>query len=360
MTKDYYDILGVKKNATQDEIKSAYRKLAIKYHPDRNNNDSGADEKFKEISEAYSVLSDANKKQQYDNPNAFSPFDMFGDLFSSFFNNGVKEQKDIYHVVKLDLEDVANDNYKTTINIDRKVKCEKCDGKKHKIGAVAETCNVCNGQGRIKIVTKQGNGQFVRIIQCTTCHGDGKLYKDIDMCEECNGMGFIPKNVELAIEIPCGINDHEQLVLNGVGHDSLLGGVAGNVNVSVRFNKHPIFKFSDHQYLNLYMVLPLTVIEAAIGCSKKIRTIYGDIVDINIQPGSQSQDRLFVNGGGYRNRRGEKGNLIVVLQVIIPALSPNDKDAVSEFAKLEDSVKLSENNIYAELFTQYEKYIEKE
>ena len=345
--KDFYETLGVSKTATDAEIKSAYRKLAKKYHPDLNK-EAGAAEKFKEIGEAYEVLSDPNKRRMYDQygsaafeqggPGAggfggfgqgfgqgfggFSGFeevdlsDMFDEFLGGFGfgsrgrSSEPRAQKgqDLLVRVKVTFEEAVFGVSKD-ITIDLDEACDECDGKG---GKGEETCSTCGGKGRVVSETRTILGVMQSQQTCPDCQGTGKTYKNT--CSKCKGKKTIRKEKTLSVEIPSGINNGERLRLTGKGSAGFNGGPNGDLYIEVNVANHEIFK---REGKDIYLVLPLSITEAILGCKKEVPTVHGSVV-LDISPGTQSGEKLKLRGKGVPGGSFSKGDMYVITDVVIP------------------------------------------
>ena len=375
MAKDYYETLGVSKNATDQEIKSAFRKKAKQYHPDLNK-DPGAEEKFKEIGEAYSVLSDQQKRKQYDqfgheaytqgasqggfgggNPfgGGFSAEDIdlssiFDDLFgggmfggSSRRTNANRPQKGRDSLVKVDLSfDEAVFGCKKTIDLDLDSECDECSGKG---GSGEVTCSTCNGRGRVVSQQRTMFGVFQSETTCPECSGKGKTFKNI--CKKCNGKGHVIKNKEITITVPEGVDNGHQLRISGKGAAGYNGGPNGDIYIEFRVKDHPLFERKDN---DIYVDVPITITEACLGCKKEVPTLTGSVV-LTIDAGSQSGDQLRLKGKGVKDPTSKKvGDMYVVLNVVIPTkLDRKQKDLLKQL----DNTNLSNEPE----FKKFEKYV---
>ena len=352
--KDYYEVLGVSKDATQAEIKSAFRKLAKKYHPDVSK-EPDAEEKFKEAQEAYAVLSDEEKRKQYDqfghaafNNNGaggydFSGFDfsdIFSDLFGSNFGNfsgfsdfgfgsSTRSQgrkgRDKVVLVNLTFEEAAKGTTKT-ISLDINDTCEKCHGKG---GFDEETCDKCHGKGTITVQQQTLFGAFMTRTTCDKCHGKGVTYAR--ECTNCHGEGTIKTRKELDVKVPAGVDTGNQLRIAGKGEAGTNGGPNGDIYLEFNVKSHPIF---ERDGSDIYLELPLTVSEAALGCKKEIPTLDG-IVKLTVPAGSETGDKHRLRGKGTEkiNSYG-KGDMYVVLKVVIPKkLSREQKKLFDQLSK---------------------------
>lgn len=370
--KDYYEVLGVSKTATDEEIKRAFRKLAKTYHPD--NKQTGDEAKFKEVGEAYAILSDPNKRKQYDqfghsaftndgNPgfSGFSAEDIdLGDIiremfgggsarysdFTSNFNfggrNSKRPRKGEDSLVKIELSfEEAVFGCKKTISLDLNEKCSKCDGAG---GFNESSCPTCHGRGRIISEQRSLFGVFQTETTCRDCDGTGKIYKET--CSECHGNGQVRKRKEIEVTIPEGVDTGYQLRISGKGSSGYNGGPNGDIYLEFKVNEHPLFKREEE---DIYLEVPLTITEAVLGCKKEIPTLTGNVI-IEIKAGTQSGDKVKLNNKGVK-RVGAlgKGNMYVIYKVITPTkLSGTQKKLMKELAEtdLEDSSEFKKFNKY--------------
>lgn len=356
-SRNYYDVLGVSKDSTDAEIKSAFRKLAKQYHPDINK-EPGAEEKFKEIGEAYAVLSDPEKRKQYDQFGheaftqgaaqggfgggfgGFSAEDIdlssiFDDLFGGgIFGGGSRrgsarnrptKGRDSQVFVSLTFEEAVF-GCKKTINIDLDSKCEECDGKG---GSGEETCSTCNGRGRVVTQQRTMFGVFQSESSCSDCGGTGKKYKNV--CKKCNGNGHVIKNKEIEITVPEGVDNGHQLRITGKGAAGYNGGPNGDIYIEFKVKDHPLFERKEN---DIYVDVPLTITEAVLGCKKEVPTLTENVI-LTIDPGSQSGDQLRLKGKGVKDPvRSKKGDMYVVLDVVIPdKLDKKQRDLFKELEK---------------------------
>lgn len=356
--KDYYATLGVDKNATQDEIKSAFRKMAKKYHPDINK-EPGAEEKFKEIGEAYSILSDPEKRRTYDQFGSaafeqggggaggfsgFGGFEGFGDdmdIFKDFFSNafgssfgfggasrGSRATKGADVLVKVNLTfEEAVFGCRKTINVDLDEKCSECNGEG---GFDSKTCKTCNGRGRVVEQRRSIIGMIQTESVCPECNGAGKTYQRT--CSKCRGKGHYVKNKEIEIEVPAGVDTGTQLRISGKGSAGLNGGPNGDIYIEFKVKEHPLFHREDN---DIYLDLPLTITEAVLGCKKEIPTINGNVV-LAIDAGTQSGTKLRIKGKGISNPNSlRKGDMYIIVNVLIP--TKLDKDQKELFKNLSNT-----------------------
>jgi molecular chaperone DnaJ len=362
--KDYYDILSVTKKAAPEEIKKAYRSLAMKYHPDRNQGDKTAEAKFKEASEAYQVLSDPKKKSSYDQfghsafeggaggaggfdfggfeSGAFS--DIFDDFFGDFMGSGrggsrsKKSRSNRGSDLKINLEITLEEAYlgkKQTINLSSNEKCEKCSGGGAEPGSKPKKCSTCNGYGKVR--TQQG---FFTLQQtCPDCGGDGEMLSN--PCKDCRGSGIIKTKKNLSIQIPKGVDDGTQIRLSGKGDAGYRSGADGDLYVVITVQKHKIFQRSEE---NLYYKLPVSMTDAALGTEIEVPTIDGGKAKVKIPAGAQNGKQLRLREKGMPNLRSEHiGDLYLEINVIVPEnLSKDQKKLLEEFKAIENSSNTSE------------------
>lgn len=352
--KDYYEVLGVEKNADEATIKKAYRSLAKKYHPDMNPGDKEAEMKFKEVNEAYDVLSDSDKRAKYDQYGhaAFDPaagggaggagfggFGDFGDIFSSFFGggfggsssarrNGPIRGDDIGARVSITFEEAAF-GVKKEISYNRVGRCPDCGGSGAAKGSTAETCPKCHGSGQMRVVQRLGGMQFQSTTTCDNCRGKGKIIRN--PCPNCRGTGFIRVTKKLEVSIPAGIDDGERIALRGQGNDGQNGGPAGDLILQVSVKPHAIFERDGY---NIFCEVPLPVTDAILGAEIEIPTLEGN-VKYKIPEGTQPGTRFTLRGKGipYVNS-SRRGDLIFQVNVEIPrGLSEKQKAEVRAFAE---------------------------
>ncbi|MFM2067972.1 MAG: hypothetical protein RLZZ584_2881 [Pseudomonadota bacterium] len=340
--RDYYETLGVAKNATEEDIKKAYRKLAMKHHPDRNQGDDAkaAEEKFKEAKEAYEMLSDAQKRAAYDqyghagvDPNAggagFRPGgpgegyggfaeafgDIFGDIFGAQQGGGrrgggqqVYRGADLSYAMEITLEEAANGK-ESQIRIPSWDECDTCHGSGAKPGTSPKTCTTCHGAGTVHL--RQG---FFSIQQtCPHCHGSGKIIPD--PCPACNGAGKIKKHKTIEVKIPAGINEGQRIALRGHGEPGTHGGPAGDLYVEIRIKQHDIFERDGD---DLHCTVPVSIITAALGGSIAIPTLSGE-AEIDLPEGTQHGKTFRLRGKGIKGLRSSyPGDLYCHVQVEVP------------------------------------------
>lgn len=337
--RDYYEVLGLSKGASADDIKKAYRSLAKKYHPDMNPGDKEAEAKFKEVNEAYAVLSDDEKRQKYDQFGhaAFDPasggsgfggfggfdggFD-FSDLFSSFFGGGRSSQsarnspqrgEDIATRVTISFEEAAF-GCRKEINFARVEGCKECSSTGAEKGTKPETCQNCKGRGHVTVQQQTIFGYTQTQKTCSSCRGTGKIIKT--PCRNCNGKGFIKLNKKLEVNIPTGIDTYQNIVLRGQGSAGRNGGPSGDLIIEVRVKNHDFFTREGN---DLYCEVPISFTEAALGAEIKIPTLNGH-EKISIPEGTQSGKSFTLKGKGIVdiNNPKRQGNIIVTVNVETP------------------------------------------
>ena len=356
--RDYYEVLGLNKNAGEAEIKKAYRSLAKQYHPDLHPGDAEAEAKFKEVNEAYAVLSDADKKAKYDqfghaafDPAAggggyggggfggFGDFGDLGDIFGSFFGGGFGSSsgqrrnapmrgEDVGARVTVTFEEAAF-GVKKDVSYNRIQKCDHCSGSGAKKGTKAETCSVCGGSGQKRITQRIGGMAFQSTTTCDACRGTGKIIKD--PCDNCRGTGYVKVNKKLSVNIPAGIDDGERIALRGQGCDGRNGGPAGDLIITVMVKKHAFFERDGY---NLYCEIPITVTEATLGAEIDVPTLEGNqkfTIPEGTQPGTNFT--LKQKGIPYINNSNRRGDLIFTVNVEIPkSLNEKQKEHMRAFA----------------------------
>jgi len=363
MKKDYYEVLGVSKNATDSEIKSAFRKLAKQYHPDINKEPDAA-EKFKEAQEAYAVLSDENKRKQYDqfghaafsnqggaggyDFSGFDFSDIFSDLFGNSFggfnfggrnSNGPRKGSDSLTSVTLTFEEAVF-GCKKTIKVNTAENCDECNGK----GGMGEkTCGTCNGSGVVTTQQRSLFGSFVTRTTCPSCNGKGISYKET--CSKCRGVGKVNVSKEIEVKVPAGVDTGNQLRVAGKGEAGYNGGPNGDLYIEFKVKEHPIYEREED---DIYLFLPITITDAVLGCKKDVPTLDGTI-KLTIPEGSKTGDKHRIKGKGVTSvNTGRKGDMYVVLNILPPTkltrdqktlfekLSKTDLETNSEFKKIKE------------------------
>lgn len=350
--RDYYEVLGLDKGADEAAIKKAYRKLAMKYHPDRNPGDKEAEEKFKEINEAYEVLSDPNKRARYDQFGhagvggngqggfeGFSGFggfdDIFGDIFDMFGGgfgssrrrSGPQKGADLKYEFTISFEEAAFGADKE-INITRHENCDKCHGTGAKAGTAKKTCPQCNGTGEIRYAQRTPLGQFVNVKTCDVCHGEGTIIEQ--PCEKCKGSGKIKRDRKIHMKIPAGVDNGSVIPLRGEGEPGIKGGPAGDLYIVIRVRPHEIFQRDGNDVL---CEIPITFVQAALGDELIVPTLDGK-VKYKIPEGTQSGTIFRLKGKGIPNIRGYgRGDHYVKVVVEVPKkLNEKQKELLRKFA----------------------------
>ena len=351
--RDYYEVLGVNKSASADQIKSAYRKLAVKYHPDKNKNDKGAEEKFKEASEAYHVLSNSERKQNYDNfghaafenggggRGGFGNFDFsnhFSDIFEDFFGEGFgggrrsrrsnNRGSDLRYDLSISLEE-AFSGKKQDIKFSTSEKCDTCSGYGSKPGHHAGACSMCGGHGQVR----SSQGFFTVQQTCPQCAGAGE--EITHPCSACNGQGKKQASKRLSVTIPKGVDDGTRIRLSGKGEAGSRGGGSGDLYLFINVHSHDLFKRSDE---NLFFEYPVSIADAALGTSIEIPTIDGGKAKIKIPAGTQSGKQFRLRGKGMPYMRGNDfGDLYVQVNTEVPiSLNKEQKELLEKFREIEN------------------------
>lgn len=351
--KDYYEVLGVSKTASEEEIKRAFRKLAKQYHPDVNK-EEGAEEKFKEIGEAYAILSDPEKRRQYDQfghaafdggSSGFQGFsaddidlgsifdEFFGSNFGFNFGGGSRRRKGPSkgrdRLVRMNLTfEEAVFGCKKSINIDLNETCSKCHGAG---GFHEKTCSKCNGRGTIVMEQKSMFGIFQTQTTCNECGGSGKTFEET--CNLCRGTGYTKENKEILVTVPEGVDTGYQLRISGKGEAGSNGGPNGDIYIEFNVKKHDFFEREEE---DIYLEVPITIAEASLGCKKEIPTLENNVV-LEIKPGASTGDKLRLKGKGIKIPNSlRKGDLYVILNVVTPTkLNRKQKKLLEELAETE-------------------------
>jgi len=352
--EDYYETLGVNKSSSNGEIKQAYRKKAMKYHPDRNKDDKQAEKKFKTINEAYYVLKDKEKKSQYDQLGhqafeqggaGFKDFNFgggFSDIFEEMFGDfdddvgsifggerrsgGTKTKEygaDLRYDMEVSLEEIFSGK-KIIIHVPTKIKCETCNGNGYEADSKPETCPTCKGHGAVRA----SQGFFTIQQTCPDCRGEGQVIKN--PCNSCSGTGRVDKKKSLSVEIPAGVEDGTRIRLSGEGEAGYQGGPAGDLYIFIKEKPHSIFK---RDVANLYCKAPISMIDATIGGSIEVPTLDGSIVKVKIPSGTQSGSNFRLSNKGLpRFRQNGNGDLYLKAFVETPVnLSSSQKDLLKKF-----------------------------
>lgn len=353
--RDYYEVLGVSKSATQDEIKKAYRKLSKQFHPDINK-EAGAEDQFKEISEAYEILSDEQKRSSYDQfghagPNqGFGGFgggsaDGFGfeDIFSSFFGGGggsrrrdpnaPRKGNDLQYSMTIEFEEAVFGKERE-IEVSKEENCETCSGSGAKPGTKPEKCSHCNGHGQVNVTQDTPFGRVQTKRACNHCQGTGNIIKD--KCSTCHGKGTVNKRKKIKVTIPAGVDDGQQLRVSGQGEPGVNGGPAGDLYIVFRVKADPRFERDGD---DIYYELPLTYAQAALGDEIEVPTVQGK-VKLKIPAGTQSQANFRLKGKGVKNVHGYGvGDQHVIVKVITPKkLTEKQKQLLREFAEISGDI----------------------
>lgn len=356
--RDYYEVLGVDRSASDDEIKKAYRKMAKKYHPDLNPGDKTAEANFKEVNEAYEVLSDSNKKARYDqfghagvDPNygagaggpggAGFDFDL-GDIFSSFFGGGggfgggfggrqsnpnaPQRGSDVSSAVTVSFEEAAK-GCKRTIEVPRIIPCDECGGSGAAKGSSPKTCPECNGRGQVQAQQRTPFGVISTSKVCPRCNGKGSVVDN--PCSRCKGAGRIRKNHKLEINIPAGIDDRQVVNMRGQGNAGVNGGPSGDLHVTVNVRPHPLF---ERDGFNVWFDMTVSFAQAALGCEIMVPTLDGK-VKYNLPHGTQPGTVFKLRGKGipYLNGRGRGDQLVRIIVDVPNNLTARQKELLKEF-----------------------------
>ena len=364
--RDYYEVLGVDKNATDDELKKAYRKLAKKYHPDANpDNKKEAEAKFKEINEAYETLSDAQKRKMYDQFGPDGPagfggaggqggyysyssgfdfgggFDDLGDIFSSIFgggsgfgqrsrkSNGPKKGADLRYNMDVTFEE-SYLGVEKEILVHRNETCNVCNGNGAKPGTNPETCTMCGGTGQIRQVQTTILGQMQTTRPCNNCHGTGKVIKE--PCENCRGKGTVRKQARIKVKIPAGIANDQTIVLRGEGEPGEKGGPKGDLYITIRVRKHSIFSREGDKVL---CDIPITLTQATLGADLTIPMVDGSNYTFRIPDGTQPDSKFSIKGKGFKGVNSSyQGDFVFTVKVQIPKrLTKEPRELLVELAK---------------------------
>ena len=352
--RDYYEVLGVEKSASPDQIKAAYRKQAVKYHPDKNKGDKGAEEKFKEASEAYHVLSNSERKQNYDNfghaafenggggRGGFGNFDFsgsFSDIFEDFFGEGFggggrrsrrsnNRGSDLRYDLSITLEE-AYTGKKQDIKFSTSERCDTCSGSGSKPGHNASSCSMCGGHGQVR----SSQGFFTVQQTCPQCVGSGE--EITHPCSSCSGQGKKQASKRLSVTIPKGVDDGTRIRLSGKGEAGSRGASNGDLYLFINVESHELFKRSE---VNLFFEFPISFTDAALGTTIEIPTIDGGKAKIKIPDGTQSGKQFRLKGKGMPfMRRGDYGDLYVQVNTEVPvSLNKEQKELLEKFRKIEN------------------------
>ena len=359
--RDYYEVLGVSKTATQDELKKAYRKLARKYHPDLNKDNEEAAEKFKECNEAYSVLSDDQKRAQYDQfghaafenggmgggggfggAGGFGGFGGSGmeDIFDMFFGgqggrggnrakSGPQRGADLRFDLEISFEEAAF-GLEKEINLYRDETCDHCHGEGAEPGSKVESCPECNGTGYVRFTQNTMFGQMVNERPCSRCRGEGKIISE--PCKECRGKGTVKRNKKLKVKIPAGVDNGSRLRVSGEGEAGAKGGPSGDLYVYLYVKPH---KFFERDGTTVLCEVPINIVQATLGADIKVPTLDGQVT-MKVPEGTQPGKVLRLKGKGIPSLRGgSRGDQLVRIKVVVPTkLSDKQKDALRKFADI--------------------------
>ena len=367
--RDYYEVLGVQKNASDDELKKAYRKLAKKYHPDANpDNKKEAESKFKEVNEAYENLSDPQKRRMYDqfgfdgpqNPfggqgpfgqggyysysssgfDGFSDFGDLGDIFSTFFgggtrtsssrrNNGPRKGADLNFNLEITFEE-AFLGVEKNISITRNETCTVCHGNGAKPGTSVTKCSICNGTGQVRQVQNTILGQMQTTRTCSNCHGTGEVIKE--PCDNCRGKGTVRKQPKIKVKIPAGIDDNQTVVLRGEGDPGEKGGPNGDLYITVRVKKHSIF---TRKGVNVFCEIPITITQATLGAELEIPMVDGSKEKYKISEATQTGEKFTIKNKGFKSLNSSVvGDFIFTVAVQTPKkLTSEQRELLEKQAK---------------------------
>ena len=356
--RDYYEVLGVEKNADDAALKKAYRALAKKYHPDVNPGDAEAEKKFKEASEAYAILSDPEKRRQYDQfghaafeqgggAGGFGGFDfnsmdfsdIFGDIFGDFFgggsrrgraNNGPMQGASIRKGIRITFEEAVFGCEKE-LDVVLKEPCETCSGSGAKPGTSPETCQKCGGRGQVVYTQQSFFGTVQNVQTCPECHGSGKVIKD--KCSDCGGTGYKSVRKKISVSIPAGIDNGQSVRIREKGEPGINGGPRGDLLVEVTVSRHPVF---DRQDMHIFSTAPITFAQAALGADVRIKTVDGDVL-YTVPAGTKTDTKVRLKGKGVPSLRNKqvRGDHYVTLVIQTPErLSAEAKEALRKFDEL--------------------------
>ena len=341
--KDYYEVLSVSRDASSADVKSAYRKLAMKFHPDRNPGDKEAEDKFKEASAAYEVLSDPEKRQRYDRfghqgvegqgfQDVNDVFSSFGSIFEEFFGmgggsrrSGPRRGSDLRYDLAVEFEEAVF-GVEKDIEFERPTKCDPCKGTGAKDGSGRTNCRTCGGVGQVR----RQQGFFAIQTNCPTCHGEGSTIEK--PCQDCRGQGAVLKKRKINVKVPAGVDSGVRLRISGEGEPGPAGGQSGDLYVVLHVKESERF---SRDGLDLILIQPIGIAQAALGARLSIKTLDGQ-VEVVIPSGSQYGDRVTIAGAGVPHLKGVgKGDLHIELKVIVPKkLSKDEKEALQKFADI--------------------------
>ncbi|MBP1561993.1 MAG: molecular chaperone DnaJ [Oscillospiraceae bacterium] len=377
--RDYYEVLGIQKGASESEIKQAFRKLSRQYHPDFNPGDKEAEEKFKEVNEAYEVLSDPDKKSRYDQfghagvdpsygagaggyggfTGGFGDMGDIGDIFSSFFGGGFggssrsnpnapRRGQDIQTNINISFMEACQGK-KVDINVNRMEKCSDCNGTGAAAGSSPETCPECHGTGQVKVAQRTPFGMISSQKACTRCGGKGSIINN--PCSKCRGGGRVSVSKTISVDIPAGIDDGQTIRLSGQGHGGLNGGPSGDLHVTVSVRPDAIFERDGY---DVHTEQPITFVQAALGAEVTVPTIDGP-VSYTIPEGTQPGTVFRFKGKGIKKlNRSERGNQFVHVTIEVPSgLTKKQKDLLREFDEsLDDGKNYKKRNSFFDKIKQ--------
>ncbi|OUP51360.1 molecular chaperone DnaJ [Lachnoclostridium sp. An181] len=358
--RDYYEVLGVDKNADEAALKKAYRALAKKYHPDMNPGDKDAEKKFKEASEAYAILSDPDKRRQYDQfghaafdggagagAGGFGGFDfggadfgdMFGDIFGDLFggagrrgraNNGPMKGMNIHKSIRITFEE-AIFGCEKELELVLKDPCQKCNGTGAKPGTSPQTCPKCGGRGQVVYTSQSFFGTVQNVQTCPDCHGSGKIIRE--KCPDCGGTGYVASKKKIKVTIPAGIDNGQSVRIRDKGEPGTNGGPRGDLLVEVNVSRHPIFQRQD---MHIFSTVPISFAQAALGGDIRVKTVDGEVI-YTVKPGTKTDTKVRLKGKGVPSLRNAqiRGDHYVTLVIQTPEkLSAEAKEALRRFDAL--------------------------
>jgi len=350
--RDYYEVLGIEKGATNEEVRKAFRKLAFQYHPDRNR-DHGAEDKFKEVNEAYEVLCDPNKRATYDRfghtgtdffDQGFEGFDFgFGSIFDAFFGGATSTARqapqrgtDILHDITITFEEAAFGCEKE-ITISRTENCSVCHGLGAKPGTQPEKCPECNGAGQVRRVQQSIFGRFTNITTCPKCHGEGVIITD--PCPQCHGKGKEKVRQNIKAKIPAGVDEGSRICFNGGGDIGSRGGPSGDLYMTVAVEPHPFFTRDED---NILYELPINFAQASLGSEVDVPTLGGSSTKLKVPAGSQTGKVFRIKNEGISHLHGRgRGDLLVRLFVVTPEkLTKEQRRLLEELAQTLDPIEM--------------------
>lgn len=373
--RDYYEVLGLKKGASESEIKSAFRKMAMKYHPDKNPGDKKAEENFKEVNEAYSVLSDPDKKNKYDrfghagvDPNAgfggggfggfggAGGFDDIFDIFGGMFGGGYSQSRrknspmkgrDLQKGLTITFEEAAFGT-KKQVTINKYVECEACGGSGAAAGSSKVTCPKCGGTGEIRTTQRTPFGQFQSVSACDRCEGTGKIIET--PCSECGGTGKVRKDVTMSVDVPAGVDNDSVISIKGQGDPGINGGPFGDLYLAITVKPHKLFKRKGQ---DLWLEIPVSFAQAALGDELVVPTL-NEKVSYTIPPGTQPETIFRLKGKGIKSLRGNKmGDMYVKVILEVPIkLNSKQKSLIAELGETLTNDSYNKKKTFAEVMKE--------